>query len=252
MDQIKLAKEVCRIDYTDQGVTSHIEIACTDGSVYHTEHVICTIPLNVVKARHKSIFRPALPPAKILAIETMGCEVAGRINIEFEEPFWTTDWKGFDLVWCKNDLRDLCKQTELHWLGTVHRFCTIDSQSSVLCACVDGLFLAESAPDDELIQGFSVLLRKFLKHSSIPRPIRVHDIAWVSNSHFCATCPYQSLFEQDRKVILKNLISPISNRLGYPMIQFAGEGWHENQPSTVADAIETGWREAENLINFYK
>lgn len=39
---------------------------------------------------------------------------------------------------------------------------------------------------------------------------------------------------------------------GKPIVQFGGEATHEHYYSTVHGAIESGWREAKRLIDFYR
>lgn len=48
------------------------------------------------------------------------------------------------------------------------------------------------------------------------------------------------------------LAKPILNKEGRPILQFAGEASHPYFYSTVHGAIETGFREADRIINLYK
>lgn len=49
-----------------------------------------------------------------------------------------------------------------------------------------------------------------------------------------------------------DLASPLSNSMGLPVLQFAGEASHDHFYSTVHGAVETGWREAQRLIDLYR
>lgn len=49
-----------------------------------------------------------------------------------------------------------------------------------------------------------------------------------------------------------DLAEPLLHNDKRPIIQFAGEATSQNHFSTVHGAIESGWREADRLINFYQ
>lgn len=48
------------------------------------------------------------------------------------------------------------------------------------------------------------------------------------------------------------LAQPVTDKNGKPVVQFAGEATSGNHYSCVHGAIETGWREADRLIQLYK
>lgn len=50
----------------------------------------------------------------------------------------------------------------------------------------------------------------------------------------------------------EKLAEPIVNGMGKPIIQFAGEATNEEHYACVHGAIESGWREADRLIDLYK
>lgn len=47
-------------------------------------------------------------------------------------------------------------------------------------------------------------------------------------------------------------MEPINDSNGKPVIQFGGEATNPIHYGSVHGAIETGWREADRLINLYK
>lgn len=102
---ILFGKCVVRIDYGRENVVGvpYVRVECADGSVYDANHVICTVSLGVLKAKHSTLFQPTLSLAKRTAIEDVSIGACGKIFVEFESAFWPTkNWQGFGLLW-QND-----------------------------------------------------------------------------------------------------------------------------------------------------
>lgn len=249
---IHLGQEVSKINYRTDETASIVEVKCTDGTAYEADHVISTISLGVLKNQHLKLFHPSLPPSKLKAIEALGFGATAKIFIEFEKPFWPSDWHGFGILWRVGHLEHLCHETGLQWLGSIFRFVSVDYQPNLLCARVSGEMTAhvESITEDELIKGLLILLRTFVKNWEVPRPVGIARSKWFSNSHFHGSYSHYSMKSENSKV--SDLVSPISKPSGCPIIQFAGEATHEHFYSTVHGAIETGIREATRIMQFYK
>lgn len=75
---------------------------------------------------------------------------------------------------------------------------------------------------------------------------------WHSNSHFNGSYSYYSLKSNALNVTAEKLAEPIVNGTEKPRIQFAGEATNGKHYACVHGAIETGWREADRLIELYK
>lgn len=75
---------------------------------------------------------------------------------------------------------------------------------------------------------------------------------WHSNPLFrgCYSC--YTLKAEALGASVQKLAQPINDSNGRPVIQFAGEATSPQHYSTVHGAVESGWREAERLINLYK
>lgn len=74
---------------------------------------------------------------------------------------------------------------------------------------------------------------------------------WSSNRHFLGSYSYYSLKTDAFGGSTSTLAEPILDIESKPIIQFAGEATHPHYYSTVHGAIETGWREAQRLIDCY-
>lgn len=75
---------------------------------------------------------------------------------------------------------------------------------------------------------------------------------WGSNPHFQGSYSYYSLKTDAVRVTTDKLAEPVEDHNGKPLIQFAGEATNTHYYSTVHGAVETGWREAQRIIDLYK
>lgn len=75
---------------------------------------------------------------------------------------------------------------------------------------------------------------------------------WHSNRHFRGTYSFRGINATTLDVSPKDLQVPLTNSKGTPVVQFAGEATNFNHYSTVHGAIETGWREAQRLIDEFE
>lgn len=75
---------------------------------------------------------------------------------------------------------------------------------------------------------------------------------WNSNPFFCGSYTNYSLKSDAVGATTEKLSLPIVNANKLPIIQFAGEATNKHYYSTVHGAVESGWREAQLLIDFYR
>lgn len=140
-----------------------VRVKCADGSAYDACHVICTVSLGVLKAKHSTLFQPTLPMAKRMSIETMSIGASGNVFVEFDSCVWMTDdWQGFGLLWNSEDLAKAIVATNAKWLNGVFRILRVDFQPNVLCVRIAGTEATEQmelANDVEITQAINYLLR---------------------------------------------------------------------------------------------
>lgn len=251
-DKILLNKSVQRIDW-NKGTDQMVEVRCVDGSVYDADHVIVTVSLGVLKERHFELFNPPLPAKKRRAIEGLTLGTVDKIYVEFAEPFWPKEWLGCSLLWTKDDL-DSIRREKASWLCDIYGFFTVDFQPNILCGWISGANARrmEQSTNDEITEGVVYLLRKFIKSWTIPQPIRVINTNWYSNPNFRGSYTYRSITTDLLKTGSEDLAFPLTNSIGVAVLQFAGEASHEHYYSTVHGAVESGWREAKRIMDFYK
>lgn len=76
-----------------------IEVTCDNGKRFICEHVICTIPLGVLKDKADSLFSPPLPQHKQEAIEKLLFGTVNKIFLVYERPFLHPDIEKVMLLW---------------------------------------------------------------------------------------------------------------------------------------------------------
>lgn len=109
-EKIQLNKKVVSIDWTSE----KISIKCEDGSEFSADHVIVTIPIGVLKARHQSLFTPKLPDKKVEAIEAFGVGTLGKVFLEFKERFLPKGVRHYVFLWSEDDLKEI-RGTDKEW-----------------------------------------------------------------------------------------------------------------------------------------
>lgn len=75
---------------------------------------------------------------------------------------------------------------------------------------------------------------------------------WYSNPNFRGSYTFRSVTTDLLNTSPDDLAKPLTNSLGNPVVCFAGEATHTHYYSTVHGAIESGWREAQRLIDLKK
>ncbi|XP_055838192.1 spermine oxidase-like [Episyrphus balteatus] len=228
-----------------------IEVNCGNNKIIEADHVIVTVSLGVLKEKHSKLFNPKLPIQKVRAIESIGFGTVNKIFIEFPEQFWPNDWNGFALLWRQEDLDEI-RGTNRAWLEDIFGFYKVSYQPRILTGWAVGKTgrHIETLPEDELLSGCMYLLRKFLKWQ-VPTPVSIKPSTWFSNENFRGSYSYRSVMAEKEDTWASDLASPLKDSHQKPVVLFAGEATSDHYYSTVHGAVQTGWREAQRLADFY-
>uniref|UniRef100_A0A0C9PGX1 Smox_2 protein n=1 Tax=Fopius arisanus TaxID=64838 RepID=A0A0C9PGX1_9HYME len=247
-------KKVSRIEYKGDGP---VKVKTSDGDVYMADCVIFTPSLGVLKANHKNLFVPHLPPSKINAIEHIGMGHVGKIYLYYDEPWWTKDLSNFYrfLIWTEDDEKELASDPERRWMLSVYTVNRIEWKPKLICLWLTGPNIREmELLPKELVRDQSLwLLDKFFgKFYNLTEPTEMLRTHWNSNDNFLGTYSWMSLDAEAHNATVSDLAEPIMQRDGRtPAIMFAGEATSDFY-STVHGAIGSGWREAERIIDIKK
>ena len=80
-------------------IPPNVEVVCEDGTRYYADHVICTVPLGVLKEKGASMFSPPLPQYKIDSINRLLFGTVDKILLEYDRPFLNPDVSEVMLLW---------------------------------------------------------------------------------------------------------------------------------------------------------
>lgn len=77
---------------------------------------------------------------------------------------------------------------------------------------------------------------------------------WYNNPHFNGTYSFETVKSHSlcQDTCQEILTTPLIDQQHRPIVQFAGEATSPHHFSTVHGAVETGFREAKRIIDYYQ
>lgn len=152
------------------GKARNVKVDCVDGDTYYADHVICTVPLGVLKDRHEEMFSPGLPQYKLESIEALLFGTVDKIFLEYERPFLNADISEVMLLW--NDDEDEERPMAGRWFKKIYSFSKLSE--TLLLGWVSGkeAEYMETLTHDVVAEVCTTVLRKFLKDPFVPKPKR--------------------------------------------------------------------------------
>ncbi|XP_043460908.1 spermine oxidase-like [Leptopilina heterotoma] len=253
MNEIIFNKEVSNINYTSD---NKVVVSTKDGKKFEASHVIFTPSLGVLKNEYKTMFNPSLPEIKEKAIEGFNFGAVNKFFLEFSHRWWPEGTSGLSFLWSDEDKREFLSTwgQEMSWLCDIFIFFVVENQKSVLCGWAFGetARLTEKLTNDEISNGLHILLKTFYgKTYDIPKAVNFIRSKWFTDKDIRGGYSFRSMKTERMGVKSQDLSDPITTDSYKPIILFAGEATHERFFSTVHGAIESGFREADRLIEYY-
>ncbi|XP_061389698.1 peroxisomal N(1)-acetyl-spermine/spermidine oxidase-like [Musca vetustissima] len=233
-----------------------VRVTCEDGRVFNAEHVICTIPLGVLKSCHKNLFDPELPHYKQESIEHLMFGTVDKIYLEYDRPFLSADISEIMLLWDDDKYEEHASDEERatpeylskHWYKKIYSFAKISD--TLLLAWVSGLEaeFMETLPSDVVAEKCTEILRNFLQDPYVPKPKRCVCTSWKSQTYTMGS--YTSIPVGALQEDIENLAQPLyaTPHAFKPVVLFAGEHTHSNFYSTVHGAYLSGRTAAQYLV----
>lgn len=145
-----------------------VKILCEDGTVYFADHVICTVPLGVIKESHKTLFEPHLPRYKLESIERLLFGTVDKIFLEYDRPFLNKDISEVMLIWDTSNINE--NDIEKNWYKKIYSFSKVSE--TVLLGWISGAEAEymETLSHTVVADVCTDILRKFLKDPFVPKP----------------------------------------------------------------------------------
>ena len=134
-------------------------------------------------------------------------------------------------------------------------FSTVRGQPNLLIGWISGPAArqCENRPEEEVMRKCSALLRDAVGSDFVyQEPTRIIRTMWHSNPNFCGSYSYRSNKSKDLDVWASDLAEPVVDSNGSVRLLFAGEATHSSRYSNVHAAVETGWREADRIVELIK
>jgi monoamine oxidase len=239
--RIRLGEVVEHVAWSREGVA-----VTTDDAVYRARHVVVTLPLGVLQAapgsRGAVRFDPAIP-GKIAQARRLAMGPVVKVALRFTEPFWETlslptvpkgktlrdmgflfgDQLRVPVWWTYLPLRT---RVLMGWAGGPHAEALSDlDEREILRAALESL---------SKLLGLSV--------ADLRRRLQAHKVSqWQTDPFSRGAYSYVPVGALDA---VKRLARPIDGTLF-----FAGEATqYQGMSATVAGAIQTGWRAADEIL----
>ncbi|KAH8307298.1 hypothetical protein KR044_009189, partial [Drosophila immigrans] len=246
--RVRLSRRLAEINYAG---ADQVKLRCWDGEVLTADHVICTVSLGVLKEQHEKLFVPALPEAKVRAIKGLKLGTVNKFYLEYAAQPLPADWIGANFLWLEEDLDEL-RGSERFWLEGVFGFHRVLHQPRLLQGWIIGEHARhmETLTEEQVVEGLQWLFRKFLPFN-MPQPERFLRTQWSSNPNFRGSYSSRTNYTDELRTGPWDLATPLLHVDGTPKVQFAGEASSRTHFSSVHGAVETGWREADRLNEFY-
>ncbi|XP_030377000.1 peroxisomal N(1)-acetyl-spermine/spermidine oxidase [Scaptodrosophila lebanonensis] len=234
-----------------------VRVDCEDGRVFNAAHVICTIPLGVLKQTHKTLFDPELPHYKQESIENLMFGTVDKIFLEYERPFLSADISEIMLVWdddkyelhaTSDEERASDAYLSKNWFKKIYSFAKVTD--TLLLGWVSGreANYMETLPHEAVAEKCTEILRNFLQDPYVPKPKRCVCTSWKSQAYTGGA--YTSIPVGATQEDIENLAAPLyaTPQAIKPAIVFAGEHTHSSFYSTVHGAYLSGRTAAQYLL----
>lgn len=190
-DNIRLNSPVTKIEWndeTDVNNSNPITITLENNRIIKTKCAIITCSLGFLKENHHKMFNPMLPKRFITAIQSLGFGMINKVFLDFGEPWWEPNTKGFQFLWkvdtemCNNNP---AKNKLASWTKDLTGFDIMKDHKAVLLGWVGGkgACIIEKLSEQQIIQDCAELFRYFLKNDNVPEANKCLRSAWSGNQY---------------------------------------------------------------------
>ncbi|CAG9562533.1 unnamed protein product [Danaus chrysippus] len=221
-----------------------VQVLCENGQKFYADHVICTIPLGVLKSKANTLFQPSLPQYKLESIERLLFGAVDKIFLEYERPFLNPDITEIMLLWDNTTSEDISKS----WYKKIYSFVKVTE--TLLLGWVSGkeAEYLETLSMEEVGSTCTMILRKFLNDPFVPEPQTCVCTNWKKQPYTQGS--YTAIAVGASQSDIESLSQPLFRNVHdkKPVVLFAGEHTHSSFYSTVHGAYLSGQIAARRLL----
>ncbi|CAG5028084.1 unnamed protein product [Parnassius apollo] len=222
-----------------------VEVICENGQSFYANHVICTIPLGVLKDHASTLFEPTLPQYKIDSIERLLFSAVDKIFLEYERPFLNPDITEIMLLWESPSSPEDLSQS---WYKKIYSFSKVTE--TLLLGWISGkeAEYMETLSMNEVAITCTKILRKFLNDPFVPEPQTCVCTSWKKQPYTRGS--YTAIAVGASQSDIESLAQPLFRNVHdkKPTLLFAGEHTHSSFYSTVHGAYLSGQAAARRLL----
>jgi len=166
---------------------------------FQCSSVLVTCSMGVLK-ENEHLFVPPLPQSLANAILVTGYGPVTKIFLEWENPWWTSQFLGVQLIhedeWINYCDFDHQRRQDLRetWYKAITGFDPVFQNPNVLLAWLGGpeAIYAETISTTEIGDTCAKILRQFTGNSCIPQPKSVKISMWNTDPHFRGAYSFRS------------------------------------------------------------
>ncbi|KAG7299017.1 hypothetical protein JYU34_017492 [Plutella xylostella] len=234
------------VDTPHKPKKKYVEVQCGSGKKLYANHVICTIPLGVLKEEAANIFDPPLPSYKMESLERLLFGTVDKIFLEYERPFLNSDVTEIMLLW---ETPSFPEPMEDSWFKKIYSFAKVTE--TLLLGWVSGkeAEYMETLAMDEVAATCTKILRKFLKDPCVPEPLTCVCTSWKKQPFTKGS--YTAIGVGASQSDIESLAQPLYRNVHdkKPTLLFAGEHTHNQFYSTAHGAYLSGRIAAQRLTD---
>ncbi|CAG0918602.1 unnamed protein product [Notodromas monacha] len=217
-----------------------VEVHCANGKRFLAEHVICCVPLGVLKESAETLFEPSLPSYKLQAIQALKFGVVNKIYLIYSRPFLHRDLSEIIILW-DDDVDEAVTEQPLKetWHRRIYSFSKVTEVVIMAWVAGKAAEFVETLSSQEISEKCTQMLRNFLNDPT----------SWKKQPGSRGS--YTSIPVGGHQVDIESLGQPLYSSPFHdlPTLLFAGEHTHPSFYSTVHGAFMTGRDAAEALAS---
>lgn len=143
-----------------------VEIECENGETYQADHLICAIPLGVLKEKASTLFVPNLPKYKTESIDRLLYGTVDKIFLYYDRPFLNPTISEVLLLWEPYSDDDVSQ----NWYKKIYSFSKVSD--TIILGWISGkeAEYMETLPNEVVATKCTDILRKFLNDPYVPKP----------------------------------------------------------------------------------